>query len=74
MTLHRMLQERTKGNPLHSALLASVAQRRGIQIIRSVGLASGCEIAVMDHAANIVASGGTGEILLRGPGVILELC
>jgi amino acid adenylation domain-containing protein len=35
----------------------------------SVGLASGCEIAVMDHAANVVASGGTGEILLRGPGV-----
>ena len=35
----------------------------------SVGLASGCEIAVMDHAANIVASGRTGEILLRGPGV-----
>ena len=35
----------------------------------SVGLASGCAIAVMDHAANIVASGGTGEILLRGPGV-----
>ena len=36
----------------------------------SVGLASGSEIAVMDHAANIVAASGTGEILLRGPGVM----
>jgi len=36
----------------------------------SVGLASGTEIVLMDRDANILATGETGEIVIRGPGVI----
>ena len=45
--------------------LGSGKQRRG-----TVGVAAGPEVAIMDEAGHIVAPGGTGEVVIRGPSVM----
>ena len=41
----------------------------GVRKPGSVGVAAGAEVAVMDEAGNLLGTGETGEIVLRGPGV-----
>ncbi len=39
--------------------------------VNSVGVATGCDVAIMDAAGNLLTSGNTGEIVIRGPNVTL---
>lgn len=35
----------------------------------TVGLPTGTEVRIVDHGGNLVGTGGTGEVLVRGPGL-----